>query len=63
MSENADSYFKQQQRMEDLVTLKAMIIQISINFGIAVIVLVLFCWLRPRHSEIYAPKEKLSNSE
>ena len=63
MSENADNYFRRQQRQEDLVTLNAMIIQISINLGIALVVLILFSWLRPRHTFLYAPKEKLSKSE
>lgn len=61
--DNLDSSFKEQQRLEDAVSLKAMIIQVSINLGFAVFVLFLFSWLRPRHDSIYASKAKLSKSE
>jgi hypothetical protein len=58
-----DSSFKEQQRLEDAVSLRAMIIQVCINLGFAIFVLFLFSWLRPRHDIIYAPKAKLSKAE
>ncbi|KAG2229271.1 hypothetical protein INT48_003865 [Thamnidium elegans] len=58
-----DLLFKEQQRLEDILNLKAMIVQVSINLGFAICVLSLFCWLRPRHAFIYAPKAKLSQSD
>lgn len=58
-----DLSFKEQQRVEDIINLKAAIIQISTNLGFAICVFFLFSWLRPRHAFIYAPKAKLSQSE
>ncbi|KAL9542772.1 hypothetical protein MBANPS3_008435 [Mucor bainieri] len=58
-----DSSFREQQKLEDAVTFKAMMIQLCINLFFAVSVLVLFSWLRPRHAFIYAPKTKLSKSD
>ncbi|EPB82114.1 hypothetical protein HMPREF1544_11150 [Mucor circinelloides 1006PhL] len=58
-----DSSFREQQKLEDAVTFKAIIIQLCINLFFTVSVLILFSWLRPRHAFIYAPKTKLSKSE
>ncbi|KAK4519209.1 uncharacterized protein ATC70_009441 [Mucor velutinosus] len=58
-----DSSFREQQKLEDAVTFKAMIIQLCINLFFTVSVLILFSWLRPRHAFIYAPKTKLSKSD
>ncbi|GAN09248.1 conserved hypothetical protein [Mucor ambiguus] len=58
-----DNSFGEQQKLEDAVNFKAMIIQLCINLFFAVSVLILFSWLRPRHAFIYAPKTKLSKSD
>jgi hypothetical protein len=58
-----DRLFKAQEELEDIVCLKAMLIQISVNLVFTVSVLILFSWLRPRHAFIYAPKAKLSKYE
>lgn len=58
-----DLSFQKQQTLEDDVNLKAMLIQISIDFVVAIFAFFLFSWLRPRHALIYSPKAKLSKSE
>jgi hypothetical protein len=58
-----DRLFKEQEKQEDTVCLKAMLIQILVNLVFTLSVLVLFSWLRPRHAFIYAPKAKLSKYE
>lgn len=55
--------FEKQEEQEDLVSLKAMLIQISVNLVFTLSVLILFSWMRPRHPVIYAPKAKLSKFE
>jgi hypothetical protein len=34
--------------------------QIGINLGISVIITIIFCILRPKHTLVYAPKYKYS---
>ncbi|KAG2203502.1 hypothetical protein INT47_008229 [Mucor saturninus] len=58
-----DISFKKQQKLEDDVNLKAMLIQIATDIVFAICVFFLFSWLRPRHTFIYAPKAKLLKTD
>lgn len=44
-------------------TVNTILSAVFINLGFAVFVFILFCFLRPRHSVIYAPKSKYADSK
>ncbi|KAI8330722.1 hypothetical protein BC941DRAFT_361109, partial [Chlamydoabsidia padenii] len=52
--------FEDQKHQEADLTIKAMATQIGINLGIAILITILFCLLRPKHTLVYAPKYKYS---
>ncbi|ORZ15274.1 hypothetical protein BCR42DRAFT_376416 [Absidia repens] len=52
--------FEDQKNQESDLTIKAMAAQIGINLGIAILITVVFCFLRPKHTLVYAPKYKYS---
>ena len=54
--DDTDNFFQTQQKIEDKTNLIALTSQISVNLGVTIIILLLFNWLRPKFTEIYAPK-------
>ncbi|CAO3593097.1 unnamed protein product [Absidia cylindrospora] len=52
--------FEDQKNQESDLTIKAMAAQIGINLGIAILITIVFCFLRPKHTLVYAPKYKYS---
>ncbi|KAI9481246.1 MAG: hypothetical protein EXX96DRAFT_208426 [Benjaminiella poitrasii] len=55
--------FQDQQKQDASITIKAMGIQLGINIGTAVVVLIGFSLLRPRNTLVYAPKSKFLTKE
>ncbi|KAI8891000.1 DUF221-domain-containing protein [Backusella circina FSU 941] len=53
---DADLLFKKQQRVEDLVGLKAILVQIAINVAIYLAALVIFFWARVKYPLFYSSK-------
>jgi hypothetical protein len=54
---DADLLFKKQQRVEDLVSLKAILVQIAINVAIYLTALVIFFWARVKYPLFYSSKD------
>ncbi|KAL0141239.1 hypothetical protein V8B55DRAFT_1487296 [Mucor lusitanicus] len=55
--------FEDQRKQDASFTIKAMGIQLGINVGTAIVVMVGFSLLRPRHTLVYAPKSKFATKE
>ncbi|KAI8077759.1 uncharacterized protein BX664DRAFT_343414 [Halteromyces radiatus] len=52
--------FDEQKHQEADLNIKALATQFGINLGIAILVMIGFCLLRPKHNLVYAPKYKYS---
>ncbi|CEP11064.1 hypothetical protein [Parasitella parasitica] len=55
--------FEDQRKQDATFTIKAMGIQLGINVGTAIAVMIGFSILRPRHTLVYAPKSKFATKE
>ncbi|GAN01968.1 conserved hypothetical protein [Mucor ambiguus] len=55
--------FEDQRKQDASFTIKAMGIQLGINVGTAIVVMIGFSLLRPRHTLVYAPKSKFATKE
>lgn len=55
--------FNDQKKQDASFTIKAMGIQLGINLGTAIVVMIGFSLLRPRNKIVYSPKSKFMNEE
>ncbi|KAL9553867.1 hypothetical protein MBANPS3_003073 [Mucor bainieri] len=55
--------FEDQRKQDASFTIKSMGIQLGINVGTAIVVMIGFSLLRPRHTLVYAPKSKFATKE